>query len=131
MKRGSLRARTVGYSTGPSGAHLADLFERWDIADAIASCVVEAPLGVAVGALVARSEVELGFQQLSELKDVPGIDVIGMLPPEIQKITVFSAAVCTASDHRAAVRAFLSFLASAEAEPTMRRHGMEPARSKS
>ena len=126
-----LRARTVGYSTGPSGAHLIGLFERWDIADTIASRLVQAPPGVAVGGLIARGEVELGFQQLSELTDVPGIDVIGMLPPEIQRITVFSAAVCTASDHRAAARAFLSFLASADAEPTMRRHGMESARSKS
>jgi molybdate transport system substrate-binding protein len=126
-----LHARTIGYSTGPSGTHLGRLFERWGIADTIASRLVQAPPGVAVGDLVAQGEVELGFQQLSELMSVPGIDVIGMLPPEIQSVTVFSAAVCTASNRRAAARALLSFLASAEAEPTIRRHGMEPARSKS
>ena len=126
-----LRAPNIGYSTGPSGAHLARLFERWGIANTIAPRLVQAPPGVAVGGLVARGEVELGFQQLSELMHVPGIDVIGMLPPEIQSVTVFSAAVCTASNHRVAARALLSFLASAEAEPTMRRHGMEPAWSNS
>jgi len=124
-----LRARTIGYSTGPSGAHLVRLFERWGIADTIAPRLVQAPPGVAVGGLIARGDVELGFQQLSELIHVRGIDVIGMLPPEIQSVTVFSAAVCTASDRRAAARALLSFLASPEAEPAMHRNGMEPARS--
>ena len=92
-----LRARSIGYSTGPSGAHLVRLFERWGIADAIAPRIVQAPPGVPVGTLVARGDVELGFQQLSELMHLPGIDVIGLLPPEIQVVTVFSAAVCTAS----------------------------------
>jgi molybdate transport system substrate-binding protein len=58
---------------------------------------------------------------------LPGIDVIGLLPPEIQVTTVFSAAVCTASNYPVAARALLSFLASPEADATKRRHGMEPA----
>ncbi len=124
-----LRARTVGYSTGPSGAHLVRLFERWGIGDVIAARVVHAAPGVPVGTLIARGEVELGFQQLSELMHLPGVDVIGMLPPSIQVETVFSAAVCTAANHPAAAEAFLSFLASAEADTAMRRHGMEPARA--
>src|SRR5204862_8314473 len=74
-----LRARSIGYSTGPSGAHLVRLFERWGIADAIAPRSVQASPGVPVGTLVARGDVELGFQQLSELMHVPGIDVIGLL----------------------------------------------------
>jgi molybdate transport system substrate-binding protein len=124
-----LKARSVGYSTGPSGAHLLDLFERWGIADAIAPRLVQASPGVPVGTLVARGDVELGFQQLSELMHLPGIDVIGTLPPEIQVTTVFSAAVCTASNRPAAAKALLSFLASPEADATKRRHGMEPARA--
>jgi molybdate transport system substrate-binding protein len=63
---------------------------------------------------------------LSELMHVPGIDVIGLLPPEIQMATVFSAAVCTTSNRRAATHRLLSFLASPEADATKRRHGMEP-----
>ena len=122
-----LRARSIGYSTGPSGAHLVRLFERWGIADAIAPRIVQASPGIPVGTLVARGDVELGFQQLSELMHLPGIDVIGPLPPEIQLATVFSAAVCTASKCSAAAKALLSFLASSEADAAKRRHGIEPA----
>jgi len=122
-----LRARSIGYSTGPSGAHLLRLFERWGIAEAIAPRIVQAPPGTPVGMLVARGDVELGFQQLSELMHAPGIDVIGLLPPEIQVTTVFSAAVCTASNCPAAAAALLAFLASPENDATKRRHGMEPA----
>jgi molybdate transport system substrate-binding protein len=82
-----------------------------------------------VGTLVARGDVELGFQQLSELMHLPGIDVIGTLPPEIQVTTVFSAAVCNASNRPAAAEALLSFLASPQGDATKRRHGMEPARA--
>lgn len=122
-----LHARSIGYSTGPSGAHLVRLFERWGIADAIAPRVVQALPGVPVGTLVALGDVELGFQQLSELTHLSGIDVIGPLPPEIQLTTVFSAAVCTASDRALAAEALLSFLASSNADAAKRRHGMEPA----
>jgi molybdate transport system substrate-binding protein len=122
-----LEARSVGYSSGPSGTHLVRQFERWGIADAIAPRLVQAPPGVPVGALVARGEVALGFQQMSELMHLPGIDVLGPLPPSIQVVTVFSAAVCTASNRPAAAAAFLSFLATAEADAAKRRHGMEPA----
>jgi molybdate transport system substrate-binding protein len=122
-----LRARSIGYSTGPSGAHLVGLFERWGIADAIALRIVQAPPGVPVGTLLAGGDVELGFQQLSELMHLPGIDVIGLLPAEIQVVTVFSAAVCTASNYPAGAKALISFLASSEADAAKRRHGMEPA----
>jgi molybdate transport system substrate-binding protein len=126
-----LNARSIGYSTGPSGAHLARLFGRWGIADTIASRLVQAKPGVPVGALVARGDVELGFQQLSELMDVPGIEIVGMLPQELQGITTFSAAVCTAAQHPSAAVALLSFLSSAQADEAIRRHGMEPARIRS
>jgi len=122
-----LRARSIGYSTGPSGAHVVRLFERWGIADTIAPHIVQAQPGVPVGTLVARGEVELCFQQLSELMHLPRIDVIGLLPPEIQAETVFSAAVCSVSNPHAAAKALLAFLASPEADAAKRRHGMEPA----
>jgi molybdate transport system substrate-binding protein len=97
------------------------------MADVIAPRIVQAPPGVPVGTLVARGDVELGFQQLSELMHLPGIDVIAMLPPEIQLVTLFSAAVCTASHRDAAAHALLGFLAAPEADAVKRRHGMEPA----
>jgi molybdate transport system substrate-binding protein len=121
-----LAARSIGYSTGPSGSHLSRLFERWGIAEAIAPRIVQAPPGVPVGALVARGEVELGFQQLSELMPVAGIDVIGSLPPEIQVIIVFSA-ICTASKRHEAAEELISFLASPQADSVKLRHGMEPS----
>ena len=124
-------ARSVGYSTGPSGSHLARLFERWGIADVVATRVVKAPPGVPVGALIARGDVELGFQQLGELMHLPDIDVIGLLPSEIQAITVFSAAIANSSNRQSAAKAFLSFLASPDADAVKRRNGMEPARGSS
>jgi molybdate transport system substrate-binding protein len=122
-----LAARGIGYSTGPSGSYLTRLFERWGIAETIAPRMVQAPPGVPVGALVARGDVELGFQQLSELMHLPGIDVIGLLPPDIQLITVFSAAICTVSTQIEAAKALLAFLASPEADSVKLAHGMEPA----
>ena len=79
LKRAVLAARRISYSTGPSGVHLAKLFERWGIAAEIASRLVQAPPGVPVGSLVARGDVDLGFQQLSELMHLDGIDVLGRL----------------------------------------------------
>ncbi len=76
---------------------------------------------------MASGAVELGFQQLCELMHTPGIEVIGPLPPEIQVVTVFSAALCTASTNGAAAGAMLAFLASSEADPVLRHHGMQPA----
>jgi molybdate transport system substrate-binding protein len=122
-----LRVRSIGYSTGPSGEHLARLFKRWGIADAIAPRIVQAPPGVPVGTLVARGDVELCFQQLSELMHMPGVDVIGLLPPEIQLTTVFAAAICRTSSCPVDAAALLSFLAASEAAAAKRRHGMEPA----
>ena len=124
-----MRARRVGYSTGPSGQYLLRLFERWGIADAIASRIVQAAPGVAVGTLLARGEIDVGFQQLSELVHVPGIDVVGPLPPEIQLMTTFSGAVCVVSKQHAATVTFLSFLASPTADPAKRREGMEPTQT--
>jgi len=84
--------------------------------------VAQAPPGVPVGSLAVRGEAELGFQQLSELMHLPGVDVVGTLPPDIQLVTVCSAAVCAAS-----AQAFVSFLASPRAAAAKLAHGMEPA----
>ena len=120
-------ARRIGYSTGPSGTHLARLFERWGLADRIRDRIVQPPPGVPVGGLVARGEIELGFQQLSELMHLEGIDVIGTLPPGCDFITIFSAGVCATATQSDAARAMLDFMSSPAADEAKRRHGMEPA----
>ena len=127
VKQAVLAARTLGYSTGPSGVQLAKLFERWGIAEQIKDRIVTAPPGVPVGSLVAQGEVELGFQQLSELMSLEGIDVLGPLPAQIQIITTFSAGLATASTQPEAVRALLAFLVSPATAPTKQRNGMEAA----
>lgn len=126
LKRAVLAARRISYSTGPSGVHLAKLFERWGIAAEIAPRIVQAPPGVPVGTLVARGDVDLGFQQLSELMHLDGVDVVGGLPGDTQFITTFSAGLCARSTQADAVRAMLEFMNSPSAADIKRRHGMEP-----
>jgi molybdate transport system substrate-binding protein len=127
VRRAVLQAPTLGYSTGPSGVALGRLFDRWGIAAQIAPRIVQAPPGVPVGALVARGEVALGFQQLSELMHLPGVDVVGPLPPAIQIETTFAAAACAKGMQAGAVRPLLAYLASPGTAATKQRHGMESA----
>ena len=122
-----MSARSLGYSTGPSGVALVKLFERWGIAGDIQGRIVQAPAGVPVGSLVAKGEVALGFQQLSELMNLPGIDVLGPLPPEIQIITTFSAGVSATSRQPDAVRTLLQWLADPVTAGIKQRNGMDPA----
>lgn len=125
LKTAVLAAKTISYSTGPSGVALAKLFERWGITEQIANRIVQAPSGVPVGSLVAKGEVELGFQQLSELIHLEGISIVGPLPPEIQITTTFSAGGCTASTQAGAVREMLAYMASPAAVAAKLRQGME------
>ena len=127
LRRAVLSARSIGYSTGPSGAALLELFERWGIADRVRGRCVQAPPGVPVGQLVASGEIELGFQQHSELMHVPGISILGTMPIGGEIITVFSAGCCATSAQPDAVRALLAFMRSAGSADAKRRHGMESA----
>jgi molybdate transport system substrate-binding protein len=124
VKAAVLAAPRLSYSTGPSGVQLASLFQRWGIADAIASRIVTAPPGIPVGALVARGEVNLGFQQFSELMHLAGITVVGPLPPDIQITTTFSAGIAATSAQPDAVKALLQFFASQEVAALKLQHGM-------
>jgi len=127
VRQAVLAAPTIGYSTGPSGTALLQLFQRWGIADQVRDRTVQARPGVPVGSMVASGEVALGFQQFSELKDLAGIDVVGPLPRSIQITTVFSGAVCATSTQPDAVRALLAFMAAPATADMKRRHGMDPA----
>ena len=127
LREAVLAAQTIGYSTGSSGVAVQQLFERWRIAEVIRARVVQAPPGVPVGTLIARGDVELGFQQLSELVHLEGIDVIGPMPPGLEIVTTFSGGICTASTHADAARALLDFIRSPAADDAKRHHGMQPA----
>lgn len=120
-------ARSVGYSTGPSGVALAALFERWGLGEALKARIVTPPPGTAVATLVARGEVELGFQQLSEMLGVPGITIAGPLPAAVQITTLFSAGIGARSSRPEAARALIASLAEPATAAIKRRHGMEPA----
>lgn len=127
LRRALLGAHSLAYSTGPSGVALAQLFERWGIADELRPRIVQPPPGVPVATLVARGEVEIGFQQLSELIHVQGIELLGPLPEAVRITTIFSGGVCTASTRPGAARAVLAFMASPDAAEAKRRQGMAPA----
>ena len=127
VRRAVLAARSIGTSTGPSGLALTRLFQRWEIADEIRDRIVPPRPGVPVGTLLATGGVELGFQQLSELAGVDGIDVVGALPPAISIVTTFSAAIGAGARQPEAARALIRFMASPDTADVKRRHCMEPA----
>ncbi|WP_404713511.1 substrate-binding domain-containing protein [Sphingomonas sp. MMS24-J13] len=124
VRRAVATARKVAYSTGPSGDHLLKLCERWGIP---ADQLVKAPPGVPVGSLVADGQAELGFQQLSELIHVAGIEVIGPLPAEIQAETIFAAGISITSSQQGDTADLIAFLTSPETDEVKRAEGMAPA----
>ena len=126
IRRAALAARSIVYSTGPSGIYLRQLFERMGIADEIKAKVRQVQ-GEPAGAVVARGEAEIGFQQMSELLPVAGIDVVGPLPPDIQEITIFSAALHARAPEPAAARALIAWLKAPAAAAVIRKKGMQPA----
>ena len=127
VKNAVRKAKTLSYSTGPSGVYLERTFARWGILEEIRSRIVVPPPGVPVASLVASGDAELGFQQLSELLNRPGIEVIGPLPAAIQTLTVFSGGISAACARPEAARALLRFMASPEASSVKQRYGLDGA----
>ncbi len=127
VKRTVAAAKSLSYSTGPSGVYLEKLFERWGILESIRPRIIVPRPGIPVGSLVASGEAELGFQQLSELMNLAGIDVVGPLPPAIQTITIFSGGVCSRSGDPDGARTLLAYLASPATAMINQRHGREAA----
>jgi molybdate transport system substrate-binding protein len=125
VKRAILAAKSVSYSTGPSGVYLEKKFAAWGILETVRPRIVVPPPGTAVGSLVASGDVALGFQQLSELIALPGIRVVGSLPAELQLVTVFSGALTRNASERQAVLDMLQFMAAPQNAPLKRRFGME------
>jgi molybdate transport system substrate-binding protein len=126
FKRTLLAAESIAYSDSASGLYLSRvLFPKLGIAEQIASKSRMIP-AEPVGAVVARGDAQIGFQQMSELLAVPGVEVVGPLPPEIQKVTVFSAGISSTSKEPDAARALVKFLSSHAAAPAIAKTGIEP-----
>jgi molybdate transport system substrate-binding protein len=119
-------ARSIAYSASVSGTYLStELLQRLGIADEVLpkSRRIDTER---VGAVVARGEAEIGFQQLSELHPIAGIDVVGPLPAEVQRVTVFAAGIGTAAAHPEPARELVKFLAAPEAAPVIRKTALDP-----
>ena len=126
LKRTLLAAKSIAYSDSASGVYVStEMFGKLGIANEMKDKARKIPATPA-GEIVARGDAELGFQQISELRAVAGVDVVGPLPPELQKITVFSAGIATVSKEPDAGRALIKFLMSPEAGAAIAKSGMEP-----
>ena len=119
------RARTIGVSTGPSGVYLDGLFRRMGVRQEIEAKLRVSPPGGMVAVLVASGEAEIGFQQVAELVNKPGIEYVGALPDSLQGVTVFSGGVHARASRPEAARELLRFLASPRHEAILRRHGLQ------
>jgi molybdate transport system substrate-binding protein len=127
VKAAVTAASSISYSTGPSGVYLEKLFERWGILEDLRPRIVVPPPGIPVGSLVAEGKAALGFQQLSELLNMPGIEVLGPLPAAIQTITTFSAGISVRCEQPQMAAQLLSYMCEPAASAVKQRYGMEPA----
>ena len=126
LRRTLLDAKSIAYSASVSGTYLStELFKQLGIADRVLPKSRRVEGGERVGAVVARGEAEIGFQQISELLPVDGIDFVGPLPPEVQRVTIFSAGVGAASTNPAVAKSFIDFLASPRAITIIRKTALE------
>jgi len=127
LKRTLLSAKSIGYSTGPSGIYMLSVFEKMGIAEQVKGKLKQTPSGVFVGTLIASGEAEIGFQQISELVHFAGIDYVGPLPGDLQRMTMFSVGVHKGAKQADAARALVKFITAPSAAPVIRKHGLEPA----
>jgi molybdate transport system substrate-binding protein len=121
-----LGAKSIGYSTGPSGDHIVSLIGRFGITDQIRPKLKQVPTGTRMETIIATGEAEIGFQQISELIRAPGVDYVGPLPPDIQKITIYSAGIHANAKQPEAAKALVNALAAGDAAAVIKHHGMEP-----
>ncbi len=126
LKRTLSAAKTIGYSTGPSGIYMIGVFQRMGIADEIKHKLKQTPTGVFVGSIIANGEAEIGFQQVSELSHFAGVDYVGPLPAEIQQFTIFSSGIIAGAKEADAAKALVNFITAPAAAAAFKRIGMEP-----
>jgi molybdate transport system substrate-binding protein len=126
LKKTLLAAKSIGYSTGPSGVYMISLFEKLGLMDQVKPKLKQTPTGVFVGTIIANREVEVGFQQVSEVGNFPGVDYVGPLPADVQQMTVFSSGIVVDAKEAEPARALVKFLTTPEAGAAFRKRGMEP-----
>jgi molybdate transport system substrate-binding protein len=126
LKKTLLAAKSIGYSTGPSGVYVITMFQKLGIADEIKSKLKQTPTGVFVGSIIAGGEAEIGFQQVSELSFFPGIDYVGPIPAEVQLITIFSAGIPTGTKQADVAKALVSFVTAPAAAAVFKKHALDP-----
>jgi molybdate transport system substrate-binding protein len=120
-------ARSIGYSTGPSGVHLLGVLKSWGVDPAAEpGRFVQAKPGIPVATLVARGEAAIGIQQLSEFLGEPGIEIVGLVPPPVQTVTTFAMGIGARSTRPEETRALIAFLTAPAAAAVKRQFGMEP-----
>jgi molybdate transport system substrate-binding protein len=122
-----LAARTVSFSQGASGLLFMSALDSLGIAEQIKAKAVMPQPGELVGAVVARGAAEIGVQQFSELLPVTGIDIVGPLPGNLQRMIVYGVSVLPGTTQPEAAKAFVNFLRSETAAPIIKKKGMEPA----
>jgi molybdate transport system substrate-binding protein len=127
LKKTLLTVKSIGYSTGPSGLYMLSVFEKLGIADQVKGKLKQTPSGVFVGTLIANGDAEVGFQQISELVHFAGIDYVGPLPGDLQRMTMFSTGIHSGAKQADAARALVRLLTAPAAAPVIRKHGLEPA----
>jgi len=126
IRRALLAAKSIAYSDSASGVYVStEMYQKLGIAEEMKDKARKIP-ATPVGEIVARGDAEIGFQQISELRPVAGIDIVGPLPDELQKITVFSAGIAAVSREPDAGKALIKFLASPEARDTLVKSGLDP-----
>jgi molybdate transport system substrate-binding protein len=126
IRKALLAAKSIAYSAGPSGLYMAALIAKWGLTDQLGPKIVPNQGLTPIGEVVARGDAEIGFQQISELLPVKGIDYLGPLPADIQETTVFSAALHKAATAPEAAQALVKFLTAPASVPVIRKAGMEP-----
>jgi molybdate transport system substrate-binding protein len=126
FKKALLAAKSIGYSTGPSGNYVVGLFDRLGIADQVKPKLKQTPTGVFVGTITANGDVEIGIQQVSEMSQYPGVDYVGPLPADIQRMTVFSSGIAAKAKEPVAAKALIKYVTSPDAAATYKKRGMEP-----
>ena len=126
LKKTLLAAKSIGYSTGPSGVYVIGLFQRMGIADEVKGKLKQTPTGVFVGSIIASGEAEIGFQQVSELSHFAGVDYVGPLPADIQQFTTFSSGIVAGTKEADAAKALVKFITAPAAAAAFKKRGMEP-----
>ena len=127
LKSALLAAKSISYTTGPSGEAIDRMLRKMGIAEAVKSRVKLPPSGTLVGTIIAKGEADIGFQQTNELSHFPGVDYLGPLPAEFQDVTLRSGGILVASKEKVAAQQLLKFLSGPEAAPVIRKHGLDPA----